>query len=218
MTSEPATATPVLIAGATTYADVVIDSFEAVPGIKITAVLSNQELPPEEQPGLRPVLQDDGTPDILRQGRIVCALGTTKRRKWLSGLAERGADFTTLVHPACTVSSRSTLGGGCLVDAGTIIAGFADIQPHVRIGRGVRIGHHTTIGSFSTIHPGCVISGHVHIGEQVTIGTGAVLIDRVRIGEGAVIAAGSVVTKNVPAFSIVRGNPARVLRRSYGPV
>ncbi len=54
---------------------------------------------------------------------------------------------------------------------------------------------------------GCVIGRNVWIGDKVTILPG------VNIGEGAVIGAGSVVTKDVPPYSIVGGNPAVVLRQ-----
>jgi len=46
-----------------------------------------------------------------------------------------------------------------------------------------------------------------------SIGSNATILCGVTIGEGAIIGAGSVVTHNVPAFSIVAGNPARVLRK-----
>ena len=49
----------------------------------------------------------------------------------------------------------------------------------------------------------------VEIGDHVFIGTRAMILPGCRIGQGAVVAAGSVVTKNVEAFTIVAGNPAR---------
>ena len=57
--------------------------------------------------------------------------------------------------------------------------------------------------------------GDVIIGNDVWIGTGVLILSGVLIGHGAVIAAGAVVTKNVPAYAIVGGNPAKVIRYRF---
>lgn len=52
----------------------------------------------------------------------------------------------------------------------------------------------------------------IHIGDNVLIGCHSIILRGVNIGEGAVVGAGSVVTKDVPPWTIVAGNPARVMR------
>jgi acetyltransferase-like isoleucine patch superfamily enzyme len=52
----------------------------------------------------------------------------------------------------------------------------------------------------------------VTIGDKVWIGVNAMILKGVTIGEGAVVGAGAVVTKDVPAWTIVGGNPARIIR------
>ncbi|MEF7616504.1 CatB-related O-acetyltransferase [Aquincola sp. MAHUQ-54] len=55
------------------------------------------------------------------------------------------------------------------------------------------------------------------IEDDVWIGHGAIILPAVnKVGRGAVVAAGAVVTKNVPPYSIVAGNPARVIRMRFG--
>ena len=58
-------------------------------------------------------------------------------------------------------------------------------------------------------------SHHVHIGHDVWIGHGAVVLPGRSIGTGAVVAAGAIVTKDVPAYTIVAGNPARPIKRRF---
>lgn len=58
----------------------------------------------------------------------------------------------------------------------------------------------------------------IEIGNDVWIGCGAIILDGVKIGDGAVIAAGAVVTKNVDAYDIVAGVPAKkISKRSKIP-
>lgn len=55
--------------------------------------------------------------------------------------------------------------------------------------------------------------GPVIIGNNVWIGDKATILPNVTIGDGAVIAANAVVTKDVPEYCVVAGNPARIIKR-----
>ena len=57
--------------------------------------------------------------------------------------------------------------------------------------------------------------GDTTVGHDVWIGYGALIMPGVTIGDGAIIATASVVTKDVPPYAIVGGNPATVLRFRY---
>ena len=57
--------------------------------------------------------------------------------------------------------------------------------------------------------------GDIVVGSDVWIGRGSTILSGVTIGDGAVVAAGSMVTKDVAPFSIVGGNPARLIRMRF---
>src|SRR4026207_461665 len=56
---------------------------------------------------------------------------------------------------------------------------------------------------------------HVDIGHDVWIGHGAGILPGRNGGTGAAVAAGAIVTRDVPAYTIVAGNPARPVRRRF---
>lgn len=57
--------------------------------------------------------------------------------------------------------------------------------------------------------------GDIVIGNDVWIGTEAIILSGVHLGDGAVVAARSVVTKDVPPYAIVGGNPAKVIKYRF---
>ena len=61
-------------------------------------------------------------------------------------------------------------------------------------------------------HPCAYSKGNVAIGNDVWIGDSVLITGGISIGNGAVVAARSIVTKDVPAYAVVGGNPAKVLK------
>ena len=59
--------------------------------------------------------------------------------------------------------------------------------------------------------------GPIAFGSDVWVGRGAVFMSGVTVGHGAVIATRAVVTKDVPPYAVVAGNPARVVRQRFPP-
>ena len=59
------------------------------------------------------------------------------------------------------------------------------------------------------------VSLPIHVGHDVWIGQGAVVLKGVNIGNGAIVGASSIVTKDIPDYGIVAGNPAHLLRKRF---
>ncbi len=108
-----------------------------------------------------------------------------------------------------------------------------DMNPAVRIGRGVMFDHGTgivvgetaTIGDNTSVLQGVTLGGtgkesgdrHPKVGNGVLLGAGAKILGNIKIGHGARVAAGSVVLKDVPANKTVAGVPAKVVGSSGCP-
>ncbi|MDQ0906088.1 acetyltransferase-like isoleucine patch superfamily enzyme [Streptomyces canus] len=96
---------------------------------------------------------------------------------------------------------------------------FTTVRGNVVLGHGVRIGAHTSLLGFNhsmapdrPVYRQPLTSRGIRVGDDVWIGSHVIVVDGVTIGDHCVIGAGAVVTRDLPAWSVAAGNPARVLR------
>jgi acetyltransferase-like isoleucine patch superfamily enzyme len=136
---------------------------------------------------------------------------TVRRGAWISVLPGHLAPGDS---PLLTIGDGSYLGNGCVISC----------VREVRIGRQVVFGDNVQVGDTSHRYqtPGKHLFaqglevGRLVIGDRAWIGRNSFVGHDLEIGEHAVVGANSVVTKSVPAYTVVAGSPARVLRR-YDP-
>ncbi|MEV0949540.1 acyltransferase [Promicromonospora sp. NPDC050249] len=119
----------------------------------------------------------------------------------------------TYIAALAYVTGDLTIGADCSINP------YAVVRGEIRMGDGVRIGAHTSILGFNhsmatdrPIHQQGTWSKGITLGDDVWIGSNATILDGVTVGDHVIIGAGSVVTKDVPDWAVVAGNPARVLR------
>ena len=130
---------------------------------------------------------------------------------------------------------------GCEIGDESKIGAFVEMQSGCKVGKRVKVSSHSFICEGVVIEDNVFI-GHgvmfindryprsttpegglqtdedwkcipTFVKKGASIGTNATILCGVTVGEGAIVGAGSVVTKDVPPFSIVAGNPARILRK-----
>ncbi|MCM2356544.1 MAG: hypothetical protein NDI77_00170 [Geobacteraceae bacterium] len=139
---------------------------------------------------------------------IVCAIGDPAGKLTLCRtLVQRGARFTSIVHPCAIVSPTARVGAGCIVATDVVIS------PGARIGSFVTILGSTAIGADAVVGEGATISGFSSVGEGAVIGEGAFLGSHAiiapgsTVGPGARIGARTVVSGDIPAGSTFFGIP-----------
>jgi len=118
----------------------------------------------------------------------------------------------TVVHPTAYISPSAKIGAGTVIMAGVIINADARIGDHCIINTNAIIEHDCSVGNFSHVAPGTVLAGGVQIGRLTLLGANSTVVPYKHIGHNCLIGAGSVVTRDVPDFSILRGNPGRVIK------
>ena len=108
---------------------------------------------------------------------------------------------------------------------GTVIGNYCSIGPNVKVFRRNHPVDRVSSHPFFYTKKGGVLSedcvalaedNPLHMGNDVWIGANTIILQNCRrIGDGAVIGAGAVVTKDVPPYTIVGGNPARPLKKRF---
>jgi acetyltransferase-like isoleucine patch superfamily enzyme len=105
------------------------------------------------------------------------------------------------------LGDRNIINFGCLLDGRKF---------EIHTGSDVSIGPEATILTLGHDPQSATFAdkgGDVVIGDRVWIGYRALILPGITIGEGAVVGAGSVVTKDIEPYTIVGGNPARVIKQ-----
>lgn len=117
------------------------------------------------------------------------------------------------------IGEDCNFGDGCYIESGVKIGNRVTVKNHISIWEGVEIEDDVFLG------PNCVLTNDLFprskvyhseniktkIKKGASIGANATIICGVTLGEYCLIGAGAVVTKDVPAFALVVGNPGRVV-------
>lgn len=130
-----------------------------------------------------------------------------------------GAHFQT--GHKVTIREKTDIGDHVSVGTLSDIQGNCRLGNYVRLHSNVHIGQLSRVDDFVWIFPYVVLTNDptppsenfvgVHVRSFAIVATGAVIMPGLEIGQDALVGAGAIVTKNVPHYAVVTGNPGRVV-------
>jgi len=153
------------------------------------------------------------------KANYIIAVASPREREKISDYYESsGARAITIISKSAHVSKSSKLGIGAVIQKYSSISCNTVAGKFLILNFNSYVGHDCQIGNYVTISPGVSIGGNVHIEDSVFIGSGATIKNGtdqkpIRIGKCAVIGMGAVVISDVPAHSVVVGNPAKIVTK-----
>jgi UDP-2-acetamido-3-amino-2,3-dideoxy-glucuronate N-acetyltransferase len=122
------------------------------------------------------------------------------------------------IMPNCNIGEKCNIGQNVVVSPEVILGNNVKVQNNVSIYTGVSCADDVFLGPSmvftNVINPRCAINrrnqyAKTHVGKGASIGANATIVCGNDIGEYAFIGAGAVVTKTIPAYALVVGNPAK---------
>lgn len=124
----------------------------------------------------------------------------------------------SVIEDYCTVNNgvgNIIIGDNTRIGIGSTLIGPVNIGNDVRLAQNVVVSglNHNYNDISVPISQQGVSTDEVYIGDESWIGANAVILPGIFIGKHCVVAAGSVVTKNVPSYSVVAGNPAKLVKQ-----
>ncbi len=171
----------------------------------------------------------DGTPVIGGRGelrrhpdaRVVVCTGRpdnyVSRPRIVSQLCLPSERYATIVHPAASISSSSSVGPGTVLLANAVLTAAVRVGAHVAVMPHVTLTHDDAIEDFATLASGCTLGGGASVGRGAYIGAGAIIGQGLAVGELALVGMGAVVTKDIPEREVWAGVPARRMRDAVIP-
>jgi len=149
----------------------------------------------------------------LKNNKLIISIGINSIRKKIATSLPQ-IDFDIAIDKSANISKRATIGNGTIVMKGVSINSTTKIGEHCIINTNASIDHDCKLESFVHVSPNSALAGNVTVGEGTHIGTGVNIIPNLTIGKWCVIGAGAVIINDIPDYSVVVGNPGKIIKKN----
>ncbi len=156
-----------------------------------------------------PVVKDDL--EIGDEEAMCITIGNNEIRKKVASKFSNN-HFPVFTHPSATIYPSSRLGIGTQILPHAVIDADVTLGAFCIVNNNATVSHNVETGDFVHIAINAAVTGGVSIGEGTLVGAGSVINPLLKIGKWVTIGAGAVVTKDIPDYAIVYGNPAQIIR------
>lgn len=153
----------------------------------------------------------------LANMNFAISIGNNKiRSKLANEIRSLEGTIPTLIHPTAVVSKYSKIDEGVVIHVNAVVQADASIKKDTVLSYNTSVSHNSNIGEACYLAFNSTIGAYVEVQDFVLIGQAAAIVsDKLDyIGHNSIIGAGSVIIKNVEPFSVVVGNPGKVLKRN----
>jgi hypothetical protein len=179
-------------------------------GLSLKAIVNNQlDLPAKANQ--QSIVIALGAIDDSFRGSAFLAPFFTPRIRFLVAQEAMGKGlepYPLLADPGIVFPRYFSAESGSFINTGVVLGSNIKLGQFTLVNRGASLGHHLHADDYCSFGPGVITGGNVRVQRGSLIGTGAVIMPGVSIGKYATVGAGAVVTKDVPNFAVVLGNPA----------
>ncbi|ACI93697.1 transferase hexapeptide repeat protein [Afipia carboxidovorans OM5] len=170
-----------------------------------------------------PVISLDQFLNLGDNRRFTIAIADSHARERLANTClVAGAESFSVTAPTVRDLGNNKIGEGAILCDFSMLTSNATIGKFVHLNIYSYIAHDCVVGDYVTFAPGVKCNGHVIIEDHAYIGTGVVIRHGspkpIRIGKGAIVGMGAVITKDVEPYTLVVGNPAKIVRKLEQPV
>jgi len=206
----------IILIGCGEHARMVIDNVDQIRNMEVFGLIAADKADTGQKiMGCEVVGSDDDVEMLLRDNPDISGyflgVGDLRTRRLLAAKYDRLLRAVNIIHPAAVVSRYARLGSGNLLEA------------YTKIANGVVLGSHCIVNSFTSVNHDQIIGNNVllagnvsmagkSIGDNTLIADGASIGFKKSVGRCCIVGDGAVVTKDIPDYSIVYGNPARKVR------